>query len=81
MTLPIYAKEKFYEMNMPKELFELVEGKNKDDVDEIIEILKPYIAKSASQAEILSPQGAWGSRQTKSVPKKDEIREAMGLNR
>ena len=77
----MYAKERFYEEKMPTELLELVSGKNKEEIDNVIKILKPYIDKLNEPIMNPSPAKAWGQRQSARIGETDQIGKAMGLNR
>ncbi|MBQ8634472.1 MAG: hypothetical protein IJ420_12805 [Lachnospiraceae bacterium] len=70
----MYVKERMAAEDLPAELFELLDGRDKAEVDKFIKILKPFIDKN--KEPILNPTGRTGSES-----KADTIREAMGLNR
>ena len=72
----MYVKECMAAENLPSELYELLEGRDKAEVDKFIKILKPFIAKN--KEPILNPTGRTGGE---SGTRADVIREAMGLSR
>lgn len=74
----LYARERFLDESIPSDLLELAAGKDKEQVDKMIELLKPYVEASKGPA---TKAAAWGMRQSSQAVKGDRIREAMGLNR
>ena len=73
----MYARERFLAERIPDELMELVAGRNKDDIDKFIKILKPYMDRL--NEPIMNPVGPTGF-----IGPSNEaqgIRSAMGLSR
>ena len=69
----LYAKELFSSNKLPDELLVLVEGRNREETDNIVKIMKPYIDRL--NEPILNPVvGPTGG-----PIKTDRIRQAMGL--
>ena len=77
----MYARERFFEENLPTDLINLVSGKSKEEIDEIIKTLKPYVGKKNEPAGNGSSGKSWGQRQNGRTSDTDQIRKAMGLNR
>lgn len=74
----LYARERFLEESIPSDLLELAAGKDKEQVDKMIQMLKPYVEASKGPA---AKTAAWGMRHGARAVKNDGIREAMGLDR
>jgi len=77
----MYARERFFEENLPADLINLASGKSKEKIDEVIKTLKPYVDKKKEPAGNGSSGKSWGQRQNGRTSDTDQIRKAMGLNR
>lgn len=78
----MYARERFFEENLPADLINLASGKSKEEIDEVIKTLKPYVDKKKEPAVNVSSGKSWAQRQSSGrTNDTDQIRKAMGLNR
>ena len=77
----MYARERFFEENLPADLINLASGKSKEEIDEVIKTLKPYVDKKNEPAGNGSSGKSWGQRQNGRTSNTDQIRKAMGLDR
>ena len=70
----LYAKELFFDNKLPSDLLVLVEGRNKEETDNIIKVLKPYMDKlnEPIMNPVVGPTGGMPAGI-------DRIRQAMGI--